>query len=106
MSRPWDFVDDPDAPHPPTHPGPCGPEAGCDQTCADWAAYCAAKEGCICQGCGRRYRVDFLVPDSIWERIKPDGKPKGAGLLCGACIAGRMEALGQFAAIRVQIEET
>ena len=48
---------------------------------------------CICQQCGRNYRVDLIVPDDVWEKIKPDGKAKGAGLLCGACILNKIEAL-------------
>lgn len=46
-------------------------------------------EGCICQGCGDRYRDDLIVDDALWERIKPEGKAEGAGLLCGRCIFGR-----------------
>lgn len=57
--------------------------------------------GCLCQGCGQRYRVDVLVPDELWERIRPTGKPEGAGLLCGRCIFGRIEQLGQFSALHL-----
>jgi hypothetical protein len=53
-------------------------------------------DGCLCQGCGARYRVDVLVPDGLWEKIRPAGKPQGAGLLCGTCIFTRIEALGGF----------
>jgi hypothetical protein len=35
-------LDDLEAPPPPKHEGPCGPEAGCDSDCANWAAFCAA----------------------------------------------------------------
>ena len=38
-----------------------------------------------CQGCGRRYKVDFLIPDELWAKITP--KAGAAGLLCGSCIA-------------------
>jgi len=55
-------------------------------------------EGCMCQGCKRIYKVDILVPDKIWERIKPGGKAVGAGLLCGLCIMDRIESLGRFGA--------
>lgn len=55
-------------------------------------------EGCKCQECGRQYRVDFMVPDYLWEQIKPEGKPEGAGLLCGLCIAERIEDRQQFGA--------
>lgn len=30
---------------------------------------------CQCQDCGRKYTVDLLVPDDLWNRIKPKGKP-------------------------------
>lgn len=54
--------------------------------------------GCKCQGCGRLYTVDLLIPDELWERIKPEGKPQGAGLLCGACIMERIEQISGYAA--------
>jgi hypothetical protein len=56
-----------------------------------------SEEGCACQSCGLRYKLDVTVQDDIWEQIKPKGKPKGAGLLCGACIVARVEALDEFA---------
>lgn len=56
---------------------------------------------CICQGCERSYRIDLVVPDDLWERIKPEGKAVGAGLLCGRCIMDRVEALGQYGVLRV-----
>lgn len=57
----------------------------------------APDEGCRCQECGWHYKVDVMVPDHIWRRIKPDGKPEGAGLLCGECIMRSIERLGKFA---------
>ncbi len=50
-------------------------------------------EGCLCHACERRYRVDFDIPDTLWQRI---GMPPESGLLCGRCIAGRIEGLGEF----------
>lgn len=47
--------------------------------------------GCICQGCGRRYDSDLIVQDDVWNKIRPDGKPEGAGLLCGTCIIQRLQ---------------
>ncbi len=47
--------------------------------------------GCRCNACGKTYCVDLVVPDELWERIKPDGKPVGAGLLCPSCIGTRIE---------------
>jgi hypothetical protein len=46
---------------------------------------------CKCQGCGRLYKIDLLVSNEKWERIKPEGKAVGAGLLCGGCIILRLE---------------
>ncbi len=51
------------------------------------------KNGCKCQKCGRLYKIDFLIPDDLWEEIKPSGKPAGAGLLCGICIIKAIEKL-------------
>ena len=41
---------------------------------------------CKCQRCGRQYRVDIIVPDRLWNEIKPKGKPEDSGMLCGPCI--------------------
>lgn len=46
---------------------------------------------CKCQECGTDYKVDILVPDEIWEKIKPVNKLPGAGLLCGSCIMRKIE---------------
>lgn len=56
---------------------------------------------CKCQQCGERYKVDLLVPNEIWERIQPNFKPQGAGLLCGLCIMKLVEALGEYRALSV-----
>lgn len=53
-------------------------------------------DGCLCQRCGKRYKVDFYVDDYLWEVIKPEGKPEGAGLLCGRCIADAIEVRDKF----------
>ena len=46
--------------------------------------------------CGEKYRVDLIVRDDLWERIKPEGAVEGAGMLCGRRIMDRIEALGEF----------
>jgi len=51
---------------------------------------------CTCQGCSKQYIVDLIIPDELWERIKPDGKDSGAGLLCGACIMKRIEKISDY----------
>lgn len=54
---------------------------------------------CTCHKCKRKYKVDVLVPDDVWARIRPDkDKPEGAGLMCGACILTEIERLGEYAA--------
>ena len=46
--------------------------------------------GCLCHGCGDRYRVDLNIPDDLWAAI---GMPTPGGLLCGVCIMRRLEKL-------------
>lgn len=58
----------------------------------------AKQEGCVCQGCGNYYQVDLVIPNEVWESIKPEGKAEGAGLLCGSCIMARVEAMSSYAA--------
>lgn len=58
--------------------------------------------GCLCQKCGCRYKIDLLIPDDLWELIKPKGKPTGAGLLCGSCIMELLEGLGTFGAMKAE----
>lgn len=60
----------------------------------------AGEHGCECQGCGLHYRYDLLVPDHVWERIKPSGKEVGAGLLCAHCIMRRITDGGIWTAAR------
>jgi len=60
----------------------------------------ALNDGCVCQGCGSLYIGDLLVPDTVWERIKPAGKPTGAGLLCASCIMAAIRNLGIWTAAR------
>ena len=55
-------------------------------------------EGCRCGGCGNLYRVDILVPDDLWKRIRP----QDGNLLCGPCIAQRIEAFGSFSAFNLE----
>lgn len=59
-------------------------------------------DGCMCQGCGKRYKVDLSVPNELWEKIKPEGKAEGAGLLCGSCIMTRIEQFDSFGAYKME----
>jgi len=31
---------------------------------------------CICQNCGKQYTVDLIIPDELWDKIKPNSKTK------------------------------
>lgn len=44
------------------------------------------ESGTLCQGCGKRYRCDWMLPPDQWEMIR-----FGDNLLCGPCIAARIE---------------
>jgi hypothetical protein len=50
--------------------------------------------GCKCQLCGKRYKVDWMIPDEIWLKISP--KKSLGGLLCGSCIAELIEEFDEF----------
>lgn len=47
--------------------------------------------GCLCQRCGFRYRVDVILPDSLWARIHGP-----YNLLCGMCVTSLTEGVSQF----------
>lgn len=56
-------------------------------------------EGCLCQGCRRRYKVDINVSDKLWRRLQDGDVGRGykrPNLLCGICIMRRIELLGEF----------
>lgn len=57
-----------------------------------------------CQACRRLYKIDLLIPDELWEKIKPNGKHSGAGLLCGGCIIERLERIKGYNAVRIVID--
>jgi hypothetical protein len=54
--------------------------------------------GCRCVRCDRLYKVDILVPDALWERIKPEE----GNLLCGCCIMVKLERLNEFDAFTLE----
>lgn len=60
------------------------------------------REGCRCQVCSRMFRVDVLVSDELWGRIRPDGRAGGGGLLCGACIIARLDEALSFSAFELR----
>lgn len=49
---------------------------------------------CICQECGKKYKVDLIVPDELWLKISP--KKSEAGLLCGLCIMKKIESFDEY----------
>lgn len=53
------------------------------------------NNGCLCQLCGLRYKVDFMVPDDLWSEIQ-QALPRRINLLCGTCIVFHLERLGRF----------
>ena len=61
------------------------------------------EDGCLCQGCGKRYKVDLIIPNDVWAKICPNKNSidplYGSGLLCGVCIMQRVEDLDEFEVI-------
>jgi len=51
---------------------------------------------CKCQICGKQYKVDVLVSNDLWIKIKPNNKKISSGLICGSCIFKRIEKLGEY----------
>jgi len=51
-----------------------------------------------CYDCGLEYSddgwIEAIIPDIIWNKIKPDGCDDGCGLLCITCISRRLNQLG------------
>lgn len=56
-------------------------------------------DGCLCSGCGKRYKVDLMLPDDTWKAIEtlyPNHWVVADVHLCPMCIATRLERLGRF----------
>jgi len=49
------------------------------------------NNGCLCQRCGRRYKVDLIFPDDFWEKIRGNNNT-----LCPICIGEAIEKLNEF----------
>ena len=59
---------------------------------------------CECQYCHNHFIVDVMVPDEMWEEIKPiTATERGAGLLCPVCIFRRIDKLGRYGAMRLEL---
>lgn len=66
---------------------------------AEWQAQQAADvDGCRCQQCGTKFMGDLLVPDDVWEQVKPAGKSPGSGILCPSCIVSNIVSSGIWSA--------
>ena len=57
---------------------------------------------CTCQNCGRKYKIDILIPDKLWVKITPSENPEG-GLLCGNCIMNKLEDILDYSAFNLEI---
>lgn len=51
-----------------------------------------------CYDCGKEYGkddwIEAIIPDKIWNAIRPDGCAEGGGILCISCIAKRLKRRG------------
>ena len=45
---------------------------------------------CQCQECKDMFIIDIIVPNEIWEKIKPINSSKDGGLLCPSCIGQKL----------------
>ena len=52
---------------------------------------------CKCQICKKQYKVDILIDDVLWEKIR-----KGKNLLCGECICKNIERMDEYAAFTLK----
>lgn len=51
-----------------------------------------------CYDCGREYNkngwIEAIIPDKVWNDIRPDGCAEDCGLLCINCISDRLYYAG------------
>lgn len=57
---------------------------------------------CKCQECGKHYKVDILVDDDLWDKIRPKHKKRSAGMLCGICIMKKIESFDIYTAYELR----
>lgn len=36
--------------------------------------------------------IEAIIPDKIWNKIRPEGSEEGCGILCISCISNRLTA--------------
>lgn len=57
-----------------------------------------SKPEAACFDCGIPYGeetwVEAIIPDKIWNDIRPDGSAENCGLLCISCMTGRLTRSG------------
>ena len=56
---------------------------------------------CTCQNCERVYKMDLIVDDLLWDKIKPQNKTNESGLLCPACIVKSVEFLEGYSSYNI-----
>lgn len=53
---------------------------------------------CHCYDCGVQYGnqgwIEAIIPNKVWNKIKPNEYGDDCGILCITCIARRLEILG------------
>lgn len=53
---------------------------------------------CHCYDCGLKYGsdgwIEAIIPDKVWNKIKPTECENDCGILCITCIARRLKILG------------
>lgn len=62
--------------------------------------------GCTCHKCLRKYMVDIMVPDEVWDIINPEHASTGMraySMLCGPCIMELLEAWNAFGAFKLEV---
>jgi len=51
-----------------------------------------------CYDCGLEYGsvgwIEAIIPDKVWDMIRPEGSGKGCGILCINCISRRLARKG------------
>jgi hypothetical protein len=57
---------------------------------------------CTCDVCGKKYKIDLVVSNDIWLKIRPDkSRPPEAGLMCPVCIMKVIEEVEGYGAYRL-----
>lgn len=51
------------------------------------------KLSCVCQKCGEKFKLDLIISNDLWGKIKPKEKQQDSGIYCGCCIIKKIEGL-------------